>query len=467
MDNRNKHNDHLGVNKMGKNIRKSPLHQPNFANSARQQPQPQVYNINKNDFRNIVQQLTGSPSQEPLPRPPNNPPKPPSMRLQKIRPPPLTPINRPPIRIHPPPPPQAPPMPAAPIPYGNPFVRPPAQFGQPSPTMLPPFTPGDSVWPNTAESPISAYMRYLQNSIIDSGPRQPHPQVPGPSSGLLPNPHVPLSSPRMSGPPPLLPSPTSQFLLPSPSGFLNLLSPRSPYPLLSPGYQFPPPLTPNFAFSPMAQPGLLGPGPHPPLSPGIAFPLSPSGFFPISSPGWRVSSTSGKDLCVMRKISQLPIGRHSHCQKMIGPDLSSGEQLEGIRNFLAKLEPKLCIGLVLTILHCHLVMVNCGGRMDGWAGEGRGLLELTQPTTAPGTVQFGLPVRGAPLSNLVSHECSRELKPFTNLIEPVQFNSMDSISLFTASFHKGASGLDIASSKQFHFAESQHKEGLVQLRPPY
>ncbi|CAL5359608.1 unnamed protein product [Camellia sinensis] len=284
---KNRHNDHLGVNKMGKNIRKSPLHQPNFANSARQQPQPQVYNINKNDFRNIVQQLTGSPSQEPLPRPPNNPPKPPSMRLQKIRPPPLTPINRPPIRIHPPPPPQAPPMPAAPIPYGNPFVRPPAQFGQPSPTMLPPFTPGDSVWPNTAESPISAYMRYLQNSIIDSGPRQPHPQVPGPSSGLLPNPHVPLSSPRMSGPPPLLPSPTSQFLLPSPSGFLNLLSPRSPYPLLSPGYQFPPPLTPNFAFSPMAQPGLLGPGPQPPLSPGIAFPLSPSGFFPISSPGWR------------------------------------------------------------------------------------------------------------------------------------------------------------------------------------
>jgi len=95
MDNsKNRHNDHLGVNKMGKNIRKSPLHQPNFANNpARQQPQPQVYNISKNDFRNIVQQLTGSPSHEPAPRPPNNLPKPPSMRLQKIRPPPLTPIN--------------------------------------------------------------------------------------------------------------------------------------------------------------------------------------------------------------------------------------------------------------------------------------------------------------------------------------------------------------------------------------
>ncbi|KAA8525883.1 hypothetical protein F0562_008017 [Nyssa sinensis] len=264
---RNRQNDHLGVNKMGKNIRKSPLHQPNFANTTRQQPQPQVYNINKNDFRNIVQQLTGSPSQEPLPRPPHNPPKPPSMRLQRIRPPPLTPINQPQIPIHPQAPTQAPV-----VPYSNTFVRP-AQFGQPSPTTMLPLTPGDSVWSNTADSPISAYMRYLQNSIIDSGPRQPYahpqhqlrPQFPGqiqtqpPSPGLLPNPPVhPLPSPRMNGPPPLLPSPTSQFLLPSPNGFLNLLSPRSPYPLLSPGYPFPPPLSPNFSFSPMAQSGILG-----------------------------------------------------------------------------------------------------------------------------------------------------------------------------------------------------------------
>uniref|UniRef100_A0A5B6YL96 VQ domain-containing protein n=1 Tax=Davidia involucrata TaxID=16924 RepID=A0A5B6YL96_DAVIN len=292
---RNRQNDNLGVNKMGKNIRKSPLHQPNFANPTRQQPQPQVYNINKNDFRNIVQQLTGSPSQEPLPRPPHNPPKPPSMRLQKIRPPPLTPINRPQIPIHPPAPAQALPPPSAAVPYSNTFVRP-TQFGQPSPTRLLPLNPGDSVWANTAESPISAYMRYLQNSIIDSGPRQTYaqPQVPGqfqgqpPAPGLLPNPPVPpLPSPRMNGPPPLLPSPTSQFFLPSPGGFLNMLSPRSPYPFLSPGYPFPPPLTPNFSFSPMAQSGILGPGPQPPPSPGIAFPLSPSGFFPISSPRWR------------------------------------------------------------------------------------------------------------------------------------------------------------------------------------
>lgn len=312
MDNsKNRHNDHLGVNKMGKNIRKSPLHQPNFANNpARQQPQPQVYNISKNDFRNIVQQLTGSPSQEPLPRPPNNPPKSQSMRLQKIRPPPLTPINRP----HMPPPvpvPIAPPLMA----YNNNFVRP-GHFGQPSPIPLQPYQhqPGDPNWANTAESPISAYMRFLQNTIMDPSPRanqgQPQPHAPGPgqfhpqppSTALLPNPPLPaLPSPRMNGPPPhypnhlsprmngpaLLPSPTSQFLLPSPNGYFNLLSPRSPYPLLSPGIQFPP-MTPNFSFSPMGQSGILGPGPQPPLSPG--FPLSPSGFFAMSSPRWRDQS---------------------------------------------------------------------------------------------------------------------------------------------------------------------------------
>ncbi|XP_057448624.1 protein HAIKU1-like [Lotus japonicus] len=326
MDNsKNRHNDSLGVNKMGKNIRKSPLHQPNFGNNnaARQQPQPQVYNISKNDFRDIVQQLTGSPSQDPLPRPPHNPPKPQSMRLQKIRPPPLSPINRP--RLPPPMPMHAAPPP---VPYNNPIPRPPAHFGQPSPTPMQPLTPGD-LWANTTESPISAYMRYLQNSMMDPGSRgnhnqvhpQPHPypypqpqgppghvQSQPPSSALLPNPPMPpIPSPRFNGPiphmnatnhpppyipsphgngPPLLPSPTSQFLLPSPTGYMNLLSPRSPYPLLSPGIQFPSPFTPNFPFSPMAQSGILGPGPQPPPSPGL-FPLSPSAFFPISSPRWR------------------------------------------------------------------------------------------------------------------------------------------------------------------------------------
>ncbi|KAF5774625.1 putative VQ motif-containing protein/14 [Helianthus annuus] len=377
---RNRGNDYLGVNKIGKNIRKSPLHQPNFANPARQQPQPQVYNINKNDFQSIVQQLTGSPSrqsQEPVPRPPHNSPRPPSMRLQRNRPSPLTPLNvsRPRMAVHHMPPqeqmpPQRPINGAVHGAYngGSNLARPPynSQQRPPPPAMAAPPGSGDHTgWSNTAESPISAYMRYLQHSIIDStqGPPQPQanpqynqnhqgqsqmqsqphqqPQHQQQSSGLIPYPLAPsLPSPRMNGPPPLpshrmnggpgpplpplpsprmngpppplpsprmngpppplhsprmngppppllppLPSPTSQFLLPSPTGYLNLLSPRSPYPLLSPGYQHPPPLTPNFSFSPMTQPGMFGSGPQPPPSPGMGFP-SP-GFFSISSPRWR------------------------------------------------------------------------------------------------------------------------------------------------------------------------------------
>ncbi|XP_022145477.1 protein HAIKU1-like [Momordica charantia] len=313
---RNRQNENLGVNKMGKNIRKSPIHQPNFGsnNAARPQPQPQIYNISKNDFRNIVQQLTGSPSQDPQPpRPPQNPPKPQSMRLHRIRPPPLTPINRPNV-----PAPIPGPVPVAP-PQGivNSNMPRPAQFSQPPPRQFPPLAQGgDSHWPNPAESPISAYMRYLQNSMLNPSPvanpalLAPQPQIPAqmhpqaPPSGLLPNPNPPvpaLPPPRINGPPPavpnlpsphwngpaLLPSPTSQFLLPSPTGYYNLLSPKSPYPLLSPGIQFSPPLTPNFGFPSMPQSGILGPGPHPPPSPGVLFPLSPSGIFPISSPRWR------------------------------------------------------------------------------------------------------------------------------------------------------------------------------------
>ncbi|KAK8639980.1 hypothetical protein V6N13_138346 [Hibiscus sabdariffa] len=278
MDNsKNRLNDPLGVSKTGNNIKKSPLHQPNFAyNGARQQPQPQVYNISKNDFRNIVQQLTGSPSRnDPLPRPPANPAKPQSMSS---------------------------------------LARP-GPYGQPSPGMLQPMIPGDAGWANTAESPISAYMRYLQTSLIDPSPlgKQVQPQVHPPLRGQphapppftspsgvngvvpsMPNPpslqmngHIPpmpnLPSPRMNGTA-LLPSPTSQFLLPSPTGYMNLLSPRSPYPLLSPGVQFPP-MTPSFGFSPMVQSGILGPGPQPPPSPGVAFPLS--SFFSFPSPRWR------------------------------------------------------------------------------------------------------------------------------------------------------------------------------------
>ncbi|MFQ6627010.1 hypothetical protein Gotur_004736 [Gossypium turneri] len=178
--------------------------------------------------------------------------------------------------------------------YNNSLVSP-GQYGQPSPGMLQPMIPGDAIWANTAESPISAYV-LLPNPPMSAlpSPRGVNgavPQMPNPPSQQM-NGSIPLIP--MNGPA-LLPSPTSQFLWPSLTGFMNLLSPRSTYSLISPGVQFPP-MTPNFAFSPIVQPEVLGPGPQPPPSSGFVFPLSPSGFFPFPSPRWsdyQFNSASG------------------------------------------------------------------------------------------------------------------------------------------------------------------------------
>ncbi|KAF6136105.1 hypothetical protein GIB67_000509 [Kingdonia uniflora] len=200
---RDRHNEHLGVNKIGKNIRKSPLHQPNYGNVNKPQPpQPHVYNISKNDFRNIVQQLTGSPSHnQPPPRPTHNPPRPPSMRLQRIRPPPLTPITRPPPYMAPPPLPMQPgPSPR----FNNNNYGRSAPMGQQQPLLLPlqhRSPRGDAVWANTAESPISQYMRYLQNSMMEPSPRPPQGPPQPHMPGLLPTPpgNVPFPSSRGNG----------------------------------------------------------------------------------------------------------------------------------------------------------------------------------------------------------------------------------------------------------------------------
>ncbi|KAJ8464616.1 hypothetical protein OPV22_027168 [Ensete ventricosum] len=237
---------YLGVNKLGKSIRKSApqYHRqpPTTASSTLQQQQPHVYNINKHDFRSIVQQLTGTPSRDsPAPSQPHRPPQPrhPSVRLHKIRPPPL------------------------------PLV--PAQRSDPTFAPVPPTHRPSGAATACAGSPISAYMRYLENSLLFSN-----------------NPHRPFPSPGADAchhPNPLPPTPPSG--LPPPTAFLNLLSPKSPFPLLSPGFQYPPPLTPTFALSPLSQSGILGPRPLPPLSPGFLWPPSPSGFPPLPSPRWR------------------------------------------------------------------------------------------------------------------------------------------------------------------------------------
>lgn len=219
----------------------------NQSNLPPQQHQPPVYNINKNDFRDVVQKLTGSPAHERLSAapPPIHPPKPQSSRLQRIRPPPLVQIsNRPPPLLNC----------AAPntnpnsqsgfsIATGSLFHRPSAPL-----SPLPPFPTVHAA----AESPVSAYMRYLQNSNSSVDPSNQKQ-----FSGFMPL--APLVSPRwnnLAAPqPPLPPQPpqqgtssaTPQYQLPSSPLPFGCLSPRSPYPLMfSPNSgQFGLPLSPT------------------------------------------------------------------------------------------------------------------------------------------------------------------------------------------------------------------------------
>ncbi|KAI3952404.1 hypothetical protein MKX01_005271 [Papaver californicum] len=114
----------------------------------KQQQKTHVYNINKSDFRTLVQQLTGPSSSQgyhPLPPPPliHNP-KPQSSRLYSIRPPPLT-TNTPVL--------------------SSATTITTVKDGEyrPQVTGLSPLPPFPSV-NFTAESPISAYMRYLRSS---------------------------------------------------------------------------------------------------------------------------------------------------------------------------------------------------------------------------------------------------------------------------------------------------------------
>lgn len=217
-----------------------PPPQPPINQGNLHQHQPPVYNINKNDFRDVVQKLTGSPAHERISAPPQQPihhPKPQqSSRLHRIRPPPLAHvINRPPGLLN-----------DALIPQGSSHhmnqnwtgggfnLRPTAPL-----SPLPPLPPVHAA----AESPVSSYMRYLQNSMfaIDSNRKE--------FSGL--SPLAPLVSPRWyqqqqeNAPPPQqnsLPPPhpsaavsqTAPTSIPAPPPFGCLNSPKSPYGLLSP-----------------------------------------------------------------------------------------------------------------------------------------------------------------------------------------------------------------------------------------
>ncbi|CAL9146692.1 unnamed protein product [Musa hybrid cultivar] len=103
--------------------------------------QPPIYNIDKSDFRSLVQKLTGSATHRhqlgPAAPPPSAPGPPPTSRLHRIRPPPLAHLA------------------PRPLPLDS-WTRPPPL------SPLPPLPTVSAA----AESPISAYMRRLQNGCL-------------------------------------------------------------------------------------------------------------------------------------------------------------------------------------------------------------------------------------------------------------------------------------------------------------
>ncbi|CAI0400065.1 unnamed protein product [Linum tenue] len=169
--------------------------------------------------------------------------------------------------------------PPGPPPPNSFFPRPP-----PGPLSPVPQFPG----PPVAESPVSAYMRYLQDSM---DPNKQHftgfsPLAPLVSprwnnlqqqdQGLLPSPNAAAAAGGAAMMAPPQPSPFQQFpQSPLSFGFLN--SPRSPYPLFSPGTFLSPSAFPLSPTMPVHSPRwLLSPNP---------FPLSPT--MPFPSPRWR------------------------------------------------------------------------------------------------------------------------------------------------------------------------------------
>ncbi|KAM7258252.1 hypothetical protein ACFE04_013993 [Oxalis oulophora] len=246
--------------------------------------QPPVYNIHKNDFRAVVQRLTGLPvveqqqqhqqqQQQPQLRNYNmagmvNAPRPSSSRLQRIRPPPLAHFaNRPPPQMniignhiqnhnammH---------INIAAANFSGFMLRGMAPMGSMEPQSPLPAFPGV---PNTAaESPVSAYMRFVQNDSSGgfgfANPSLQPPQQQAPQAEQQNNnnqsegPKPPTSAAAQASEPPQFQMPAS----PLPFGCLN--SPVSGYPLLSPSLLHSPTPGGQFAFplSPVASPKWKG-----------------------------------------------------------------------------------------------------------------------------------------------------------------------------------------------------------------
>ncbi|CAJ2641210.1 unnamed protein product [Trifolium pratense] len=303
-NNTNNNNNYLRhLNKLSHKISKPPILKPqtsfdhpipppqqqnnNNNNPLQQHPpqnpqhQPPVYNINKNDFRDVVQKLTGAPTSDRIstPQPIQQQPKQQSSRLQRIRPPPLPHItNRPPPLLNAPP--------QLPLPQHQQnnlnfnfnavnFNQNFPGFGRAPAAPLSPLPPFPTVHA-AAESPISAYMRDLQSFKGFSG-FSPLPLPPVPETQQQQQQQQQQEQEQENQPPPpqpqqeaVQPAPVaaqsqSAFQMPSsPGPFGCLNSQLASYPLLSPGLLF----SPNS--------GNLG-FPQLPLSPTV----------PVPSPRWR------------------------------------------------------------------------------------------------------------------------------------------------------------------------------------
>ncbi|GAA0168342.1 hypothetical protein LIER_23079 [Lithospermum erythrorhizon] len=184
------------LNKLSHKITK-PIRRPSTSSSTvdfpptqsqPSNPQPPVYNIDKNDFREVVQRLTGSAVQDrfeslstrSVSPPVQNISKPAISRLQKIRPPPLPQIGS-----------------RGPGPLTGVSIDRALTFGQRQPfSPLPPFPSVHA----SAESPITAYMRSVSGNSTFSSFFDTSSSAPGavPRGGSSPLP-VPPPSPLPFG----------------------------------------------------------------------------------------------------------------------------------------------------------------------------------------------------------------------------------------------------------------------------
>ena len=168
MENSKKHNDNLGLSKIGKTIRKSSFQQTTdfgndiIASSSHLYPYSDFYVVRQEEFKSFVQNVTGKQSNQPKSQAKVT-------RLQKNRPPPLSTV-RPPIPV------QvlvsAPPLVGA---YNS-------LSGHPvQPITGPSFDYNSEN--NIVESPISAFMRKFQDSMMNydnsrGNQFQPYPHQP-------------------------------------------------------------------------------------------------------------------------------------------------------------------------------------------------------------------------------------------------------------------------------------------------